>query len=101
MEYLIILSLVFLLSFSFHRISKLDLFDNFWQGFAMFLSVLIIGGLWDNYAVLKGHWFYPGEGILGIFVLYLPLEDYIFILVVTYAIIVGYSFYRKHIKIKK
>ena len=100
MEYLLIELGFFILALLFHRIYKLKLFDNFWQGIALFGSVLFFGGLWDNYAVLRGHWFYPGEGILGIFIWKLPIEDYLFILIVTYVIIVGFSFYKKIIKDK-
>ncbi len=64
----------------------------------MYASVLVIGGIWDNYAVWRGHWFYPGVGTLNLFFGYIPLEDYLFIIVVTYAILVGYEYYKKHIK---
>ena len=66
--------------------------------FALYASVLIFGAAWDNFAVWKGHWFYPGKGTLGIFLGYIPLEDYIFIIAVTYTIIVGYEYYKKYIK---
>ena len=96
MEYLIIEICILIIIFSIHKFSKIKLFENKLQLIVIFASTLIIGSVWDNYAVWRGHWFYPGEGTLGIFLGYIPLEDYIFIIVVTYAILVGYKFYEKY-----
>ena len=101
MEYLIIEICIFIIIFITQKINKIKLFENKTQLIAIFASTLIIGGIWDNYAVWRGHWFYPGKGILGIFLGYIPLEDYIFIIVVTYAILVGYKFYEKRFANKK
>jgi len=101
MEYLIIELCILLIAIFFHKFYKLKLFENIWQGIFMFGCVLIFGGIWDNYAVYRGHWFYPGEGTLGVFVGYIPLEDYLFIIVVTYIILVGFAYARKFIKNKK
>ena len=101
MEYLIIEICIFVIIFATQKLNKIKLFENKFQLIAVFASTLIIGGIWDNYAVWRGHWFYPGKGILGIFLGYIPLEDYIFIIVVTYAILVGYKFYEKRFVNKK
>ena len=101
MEYLIIEICIFIVIFTTQKLNKIKLFKNKTQLIAIFASTLIIGGIWDNYAVWRGHWFYPGKGILGIFLGYIPLEDYIFIIVVTYAILVGYKFYEKRFVNKK
>jgi len=101
MEYLIIEICIFLIVFITQKRCKIKLFKNKLHLIAIFASTLIIGGIWDNYAVWRGHWFYPGKGILGIFLGYIPLEDYIFIIVVTYAILVGYKYYEKYLVEKK
>jgi lycopene cyclase domain-containing protein len=67
----------------------------------MFSPLLIFGSVWDNFAVHKGHWFYPGKGLLGPFIFNIPIEDYIFIIVVTYIILVEYAFSKKFIKKNK
>ena len=101
MEYLIIEICIMLVIFSIHKLSKIKLFENKLQLIVIYASTLIIGGLWDNYAVWKGHWLYPGEGTLEIFLGYIPLEDYLFIILVTYAIVVGYAFNKKYLRNKK
>lgn len=100
MMYLIIELFVLAVAIFFHKFHKLKIFENIWQGVFVFGCALVFGGIWDNYAVYKNHWFYPGEGILGPFLGYIPLEDYFFIIVVTYIILVGYAFSKKKIKIK-
>jgi len=57
------------------------------------LSFFILGMLWDYYAVLRGHWVYPGTGLIGFYVFGVPIEDFLFMLVVPYAILVLYKFY--------
>ena len=101
MEYLLIEFGFFLIAFLIHKSSKIRLFKNKLQMLIVFASALIVGVLWDNYAVWRGHWYYPGQGILGIFIGYIPLEDYFFIIVVTYWIIVLYKFIEKKFEKRK
>ena len=101
MEYLIILICILVLAFLTHKLCKIKLFKSKLSAIAIFASTLIVGGVWDNYAVWRGHWFYPGKGTLGIFLGYLPLEDYLFIIIVTYAILVGYKTFEKYLGNKK
>ena len=101
MEYLFIELGIFLAIFLMHKLSKVQLFKNKLQMFWTYFTAIIVGVLWDNYAVWRGHWSYSGEGTLGIFLGYIPLKDYFFIILVTYAIIVGYKFYEKILKNKK
>lgn len=62
----------------------------------LYILTFIIGTAWDNYAVYNGHWTYSGKETLGIFIGYLPLEDYLFFLLVPYCILVGYKFFEKY-----
>ena len=45
----------------------------------------------DMYAVAKGIWNFPGDGILGIYLINLPLEEYLFVLIVPYFILTVYK----------
>lgn len=40
--------------------------------------------LWDNYAVYSGIWMFPPEKTLGIYLWYVPLEEYMFFFLQTY-----------------
>jgi lycopene cyclase domain-containing protein len=50
------------------------------------ISVLFLA--WDAYAIAQGHWFFDREQILGIFGPFgIPLEEYLFFIVVPIAAI--------------
>jgi lycopene cyclase domain-containing protein len=50
------------------------------------ISLLFIA--WDAYAISKGHWFFDPEQTLGIYgPLNIPLEEYLFFLIVPMAVI--------------
>jgi lycopene cyclase domain-containing protein len=55
------------------------------------LSILPISALfliWDAYAISKGHWFFYREQMLGIYgPLNIPLEEYLFFIIVPLAAI--------------
>ena len=39
---------------------------------------------WDNYAVYSGIWMFPREKTLGIYLYYVPIEEYLFFFLQTY-----------------
>ena len=90
MEYLIIELVFFIIVFFVHKINKLKIFRSKLQFIVFWLITLICGIFWDNFAVWRGHWYYPGKGIVGFFIGYLPIEDYIFIVLVPYTVLVLY-----------
>jgi lycopene cyclase domain-containing protein len=48
-------------------------------------SVLIVFGLWDILATLNQHWYFVAKGIYGIYFLALPLEEWLFFIVITFC----------------
>ena len=67
------------------------------------LSILPISTLfllWDAYAISKGHWFFDREQMLGIIgPLSIPLEEYLFFIIVPMAAIMtieGVRSVKKH-----
>ncbi|NVM21747.1 MAG: lycopene cyclase domain-containing protein [Desulfobacterales bacterium] len=48
------------------------------------LLFFIVGVAWDHFAIYRGHWAFPGDGILGIHLGLMPLEEYLFIIVVPF-----------------
>jgi lycopene cyclase domain-containing protein len=91
MEFLIIEIVLSLIVFLIHRHYKVRIFKSKKQLIAFWLITLILGGTWDNFAVYRGHWFYPGTGIMGIKIGLIPIEDYIFMFVVGYTFLVMYT----------
>ncbi|OGK37711.1 hypothetical protein A3F03_03080 [Candidatus Roizmanbacteria bacterium RIFCSPHIGHO2_12_FULL_41_11] len=96
-EYLSILLFLLLISISFHKTQKIRIFDNLKHMLIFYGVMLLVGIVWDNFAVYRGHWYYPGKGTLGLFIGFIPLEDYFFIIICSYF---GLVFYKTAQKLK-
>jgi lycopene cyclase domain-containing protein len=99
MEYLLIEILFLSIIIFIHKYNKIKIFKNKVQTILFWFIIFIIGVVWDNYAVFRGHWFYPGNGLIGPFLGYLPIEDYIFIGIIPYGVLVIYKALSKYKKI--
>lgn len=54
------------------------------------LIFFVIGVSWDSYATIHRTWIYPGNGLVGIWIGVLPLEEYLFSLIVPFWILTVY-----------
>lgn len=97
-EYLLALVIIFLISLAVSFKFKLKIFNNFKQLILFYIILIPIAIAWDNIAVVRGHWLYPGRGILGIFLGYVPIEDYLFVIVCGYNALVLYKLTDKLLK---
>ncbi len=86
-KYLIVLafSVFFPLVFSFYPPLK------FWRNpkaliFTLTILVMIFGA-WDVFAVWRLHWYFNPEGILGIKIINLPVEEWLFFIVIPFCCI--------------
>lgn len=55
------------------------------------LAVAVPFGAWDAYGAAVGHWAYVGERLTGVQLLTLPLEEWLFFVVVPLCSIMGYE----------
>lgn len=55
------------------------------------LVFFVIGVTWDSIATIKKTWIYPGNGLVGVWIGVLPLEEYLFSLVVPFWIVTVYK----------
>lgn len=62
------------------------------------IGCFLLGFLWDFYAINLGIWYYPQEGVSGISLLTLPVEELIFLATVPSFIISAYLLVDKIIK---
>jgi lycopene cyclase domain-containing protein len=91
MEYLIIEAVLILITYLIHKYYNVKIFKSKKQ-MSIFWILIFFGGIvWDNYAVYRGHWFYPGTGTIGINIGLIPFEDYIFMFLVGYGFLVLYT----------
>ncbi|MFA5350468.1 MAG: lycopene cyclase domain-containing protein [Candidatus Omnitrophota bacterium] len=64
---------------------------RFWRNFkplVFSLSILIvIFGAWDIFATWRGHWYFNPEGVFGVNIINLPVEEWLFFIVVPFCCI--------------
>ena len=81
----LILSGIFPLLFSFYPALR------FWRNskaliFTLIIVVIIFGG-WDVFAARRGHWYFNPQGIIGMKILNLPVEEWLFFIVIPFCCI--------------
>ncbi len=52
------------------------------------LAVCVMGSLmvavpWDSWATARGMWLFPNNNVIGVYIINLPIEEYLFIIFVT------------------
>lgn len=97
MEYLIILILILIGTLILEKKEHVQIYRTRKERWTIPFILFIFGSIWDTYAVWRGHWSFAGPGLIGIRIGLLPLEEYLFMLVVPYAIITYYKFLEKKI----
>jgi lycopene cyclase domain-containing protein len=91
MEYLIIELVLFALTALFHAYHRVTIFRSRRQALVFWALVFVLGAAWDNYAVYRGHWLYPPSAVIDLPIGLIPFEDYLFIFLVPYAVLVLYA----------
>lgn len=90
-EYLMILLGLILVSFLLQKRFQIRLFENKKQIIVFYLIMYAVGVIWDNFAIWRGHWNYPGKGLIGVNIGLAPIEDYIFLIACSYFALVLYK----------
>jgi len=97
MEYLIILIALFLLSIFLEWKYHIHLYQSRRERIIIPIIFFIIGYIWDILAVYRQHWTFEGPGLIGIKIGLLPLEEYLFFLVIPYFILTLYRFLKREL----
>jgi lycopene beta-cyclase len=62
---------------------------KFWRNLKALISTLIflivIFGAWDIFAVWRGHWYFHPRHINGLIIINLPVEEWLFFLVIPFC----------------
>lgn len=51
----------------------------------------VVGVVWDTFAIWRGHWAFPPGKNVGIVIGLMPLEEYLFILIIPYFVLTVYK----------
>lgn len=64
---------------------------KFWRNskaLILTLSILVIVfGVWDVFAAWRGHWYFNPKGIIGIKIINLPVEEWLFFIIIPFCCI--------------
>ena len=81
----LIYSGIFPLLFSFYPALK------FWRNYKALIFTLILlvifFGTWDIFATWRNHWYFNPQGIIGIKIINLPVEEWLFFIVIPFCCI--------------
>ncbi|MBP7088432.1 MAG: lycopene cyclase domain-containing protein [Candidatus Omnitrophica bacterium] len=83
--YVLILSCLvpFLLSFW----KPLKFYSNLKAIFLSIIWITLIYGSWDIFAVYRKHWYFSPDGVWGINIVNLPLEEVLFFIIISFCCI--------------
>lgn len=94
-EYLFILIVVFFVTLSLHTLSRVKLYTSL-RHFLIFNIVnLFLAVIWDQFAIYRGHWHFESRFLVGVNIGFMPIEEFLFVLVVSYFAIVLYKVIEK------
>jgi lycopene cyclase domain-containing protein len=51
------------------------------------LMIVVIFGAWDVFATYKGHWYFNPKGVWNLKILNLPIEEWLFFIVIPFCCI--------------
>lgn len=95
MEYLIAIIFFLIITLIVKWVFKIKLYNSWEQGVFVTFFFLFIGVLADSFAVWRGYWSFYEPGVLGIYVGFLPIEEYFLFLVAPFFGITMYKLFKK------
>lgn len=100
LEYLAILLTVLLVTVLLEKKFCIHLYKNRKEWLVIVSIFFIIGVIWDSFAIWRGHWIFPKGKNLGISIGLMPLEEYLFMIIVPYLVLTIYKIIDAHFKSK-
>jgi lycopene beta-cyclase len=93
--YLLILTSILVISIVVHRYYGIRLFKNRGHMTLYFVIVFVAGLTWDYFSVWQQIWVFPYRRTIGINIGILPIEEYLFFLIVPYFGVTVYKLLEK------
>ena len=98
MTYLQILLAVYLFFLISNLYFKTKVYSNRKSALLFSVCYFILGFIWDYYAVKQGHWSFNDKFLVGPKYLYIPLDEYLFFVIIPYCAISFYKTISKFVK---
>lgn len=99
-EYFISLMVVLALAVILKVVFKVRVYTSIAHFLVVSCVALILATIWDNFAIYRGHWSYGERILLGPKIGYMPIEEYMFTLIVLYFGFVVYKILENNLKQK-
>lgn len=90
-EYLLVLLGFLLVAFVLEHTHHVHLYHNRKERLEMVGFFFVLGVAWDSFAIWRGHWAFPEGNNLGLTIGFMPLEEYLFMLIIPYFILTIYK----------
>jgi len=90
LEYLILLLSIFAACTAIKLGYKLQLFNSKKHAALTLCSLFVIGSTLDSYAITRGYWNFQEQFFVGVTIGVMPVEEYLFVLVIPFLTIVIY-----------
>jgi len=86
-EYSIVLLLSLILPLIFSFFAPLKFYQNI-RALVLSISItLVLFGAWDVFAAQRGHWYFNQESVWKLKIINLPLEEWMFFIVIPFCCI--------------
>ena len=96
-EYFLILLSFLIITVFLHKKFKIKIYKSIKHLVITNLIFLVMGTVFDHFAIWRGHWSFGEKYLLGSKIGLMPIEEYGFILIMTYFIFVVYRILEKYI----
>lgn len=90
-EYLVILLIILTITVILEKIYRIHLYHNIKERFQIVGIFFIVGVVWDHFAIWRGHWLFPEDRVVGLKIGLMPIEEYLFILIIPYFVLTVYK----------
>ena len=97
MEYLAILVVLLISGAIIEWKFNIHLYHSRKERLTVTLFFFVVGVLWDTFAIMRGHWDFGTTGLTGIRIGVMPIEEYLFILIVPFWIMTMYKLFDRKI----
>jgi len=94
-EYLILLIVIFLITLFLEFKFRVKLYSSRKERIIIPILFFVVGVILDSFAIWRGYWNF-GE-LMGITIGFMPLEEYLFMIIFPYFIITLYRVLKKEI----
>jgi lycopene beta-cyclase len=94
-EYFIILLGILLITVFLHKYFKIRLYKSAIHFLTFNVVNILLATIWDQIAIARGHWGFNPRFLLGIKIGFMPIEEFLFVLIISYFALILFKILEK------